>query len=99
MALIDTAALCMLLTLQALAKATAKPHSSITIIQLGGDCMTTTHGVNLLLHNLPPEACLGHCLPGLVNNILFAAALVDAGCEVFFHCTSCKVTFDGTVIL
>jgi hypothetical protein len=32
MALIDTAVLCMLLTPRALAKATAKPHGSITVI-------------------------------------------------------------------
>jgi hypothetical protein len=34
-----------------------------------------------------------------VNNLLSVAALVDAGCKVFFHCTGCEVTFDGTVIL
>jgi hypothetical protein len=61
--------------------------------------MTTTHAVNLLLRNLPPEARLGHCLPGLVNNLLSIATLVDSGCKVFFHRTGCKVTFDGTVIL
>jgi hypothetical protein len=45
------------------------------------------------------EAQLGHYLLGLVNNLLSVAALVDAGCKFFFHCTGCKVTFDGTVIL
>ena len=79
--------------------ATAKPHGSITVIQPGGDCMTTTHAVDLLLHNLPPEARLGHRLLGLVNDLLSIAAMVDAGCEVFFHCTGCKVVFNGTVIL
>jgi hypothetical protein len=61
--------------------------------------MTTTHAIDLLLRNLPPEAQLGHRLPGLVNNLLSIAALVDAGYKVFFHCTGCKVTFDCTVIL
>jgi hypothetical protein len=61
--------------------------------------MTTTHTVGLLLWNLPPEARLGHHLPGLVNNLLSVAALVDAGCKAFFHCTRCKVTFDGAIIL
>jgi hypothetical protein len=61
--------------------------------------MTTTHAVNLLLRNLLPEARLGHRLPGLMNNLLSVTALVDAGCEVFFHRTGCEVTFDGTVIL
>jgi hypothetical protein len=55
-ALINMAALCMLLPLHAQATATAKPHISITIIQPGGNCMTTTHAINLLLHNLPLEA-------------------------------------------
>jgi hypothetical protein len=61
--------------------------------------MTTTHAINLLLCNLPPEAQLGHCLPGLMNNLLSVTALVDAGCKVFFHCTGCKVMFNGMVIL
>jgi hypothetical protein len=99
MALINTAVLCTLLTLRAPATATAKPHVSITVIQPGGNHMTTTHAVDLLLCNLPPQARLGHRLPGLVNNLLSVAAFVNAGCKVFFHCTGCKVTFNGTVIL
>jgi hypothetical protein len=71
----------------------------ITVIQPGSNQMTTTHAAGLLLWNLPPEACLGHRLPGLVNNLLFIAALVDAGCKVFFRCTGCKVTFNGAIIL
>jgi hypothetical protein len=77
----------MLLTLRAPAKATATPHGSITVIQPGGDCMTTTHAVNLFLRNLPPRARLGHPLPSLVNNLISVVALVNAGCKVFFHCT------------
>ncbi len=61
--------------------------------------MTTTHAVDLLLRNLPPEARLGHCLLGLMNNLLSVTALVNAGCKVFFHRTGCEVMFDGTVIL
>jgi hypothetical protein len=49
--------------------------------------MTTMHAIDLLLWNLPLEARLGHHLPGLVNNLLSIAALVDAGCKVFFLCT------------
>jgi hypothetical protein len=55
MALINMAVSCTLLTPRALATATAKPHISITVIQPGGDCMTTTHAVDLLFRNLPPE--------------------------------------------
>ena len=61
--------------------------------------MTTMLTVDLLLWNLPPEARLEHRLPGLVNNLLSIAALVDVGCKVFFHRTGCKVTFDGAIIL
>jgi hypothetical protein len=56
MTLIDTAASCTLLTPRAPETATAKPHVSITVIQPEGNCMTTTHAINLLLRNLPPEA-------------------------------------------
>jgi hypothetical protein len=42
---------------------------------------------------------LGHRLPGLVNNLLSIAALVDAGCKVFFHCTRCEVTSNDAIIL
>jgi hypothetical protein len=51
--------------------------------------MTTTHALDLLLRHLPKTARLGHQLPGLVNNLLSIATLVDAG----------WVSFDGTVIL
>ena len=61
--------------------------------------MTTTHAVDLLLRHLPKTARLGHRLPGLVNNLLSVATLVDAGCDVYFHRTGCEVAFDGTVIL
>ena len=61
--------------------------------------MTTTHAVDLLLRNLPAMARLGHRLPGLVNNLLSVATLVDAGCNVYFHRTGCEVSFDGKVIL
>jgi hypothetical protein len=54
--LINMAASCTLLTPRALATATAEPHGSITVIQPGGNCMTTTHAVNLILRNLPLEA-------------------------------------------
>ena len=61
--------------------------------------MTTMHAVDLLLRNLPAPALLGHRLPGLVNNLLSVATLVDAGCDVYFHRTGCEVSADGKVIL
>jgi hypothetical protein len=61
--------------------------------------MTTTHTVNLLLSNLPPEACLVHQLSSLVINLLSITILCKAGCKVFFHKTGCKVTLNGKTIL
>ncbi len=43
--------------------------------------------------------CMAHSLPGLTNNLLSVAVLCNAGCEVFFNATGCKVTFDGEIIL
>jgi hypothetical protein len=74
-------------------------YIQITVIQPSGNQMTTTHAIDLLLWNLPPEARLGHRLHGLVNNLLSIAALVDAGWEVFFHRTGCQVTFNRAIIL
>jgi hypothetical protein len=61
--------------------------------------MQTTHAVDLLLRKLPPEARMAHSLPGLTNNLLSIPVLCDAGCEVFFHATGCKVTLNSKVIL
>ncbi len=61
--------------------------------------MMTMHTVNLLLSKLPPEACLAHQLPSLVNNLLSIPLLCNAGCKVLFHKTGCEVTLDGKTIL
>jgi hypothetical protein len=97
--LVDTAASCTLLMKTAPAVAPTNADIQITFIQPGGNQMTTMHAINLLLWILPPEACLGNRLPGLVNNLLSVAALVDAGCKFFFHRTGCKVTFNRALIL
>jgi hypothetical protein len=81
------------------AVSTTQPNVQISIIQPGKDLTTTVHAVNLLLSKLPPEACLAHQLPGLVNNLLSIAVLCNAGCKVFFHKTGCKVTLDRETIL
>ena len=74
-------------------------HDPITVVQPGGRQMTTTHTVDLLLRNLPVMAWLGHCLPGLVNNLLSVTTLVNTGCNIYFHCTGSEVSLDGKVIL
>jgi hypothetical protein len=93
------AASCTLLTKNAPTAVMINSDIRITIIHPGGNQMMTMHAIDLLLLILPPEACLGHHLPSLVNNLLSVTALVDVGCKVFFHCTGCKVTFEGAIIL
>jgi hypothetical protein len=72
---------------------------SIIVIQSGGDKMRTTHTADLLLSKLPPNACMGHSLPGLTNDLPSIEVLCNAGCKEFFNATGCEVTFDGKVIL
>ena len=81
---IDTSASITLLTKTTPAVSTTQPNVQISVAQPGRDCLTTTHAINLLLSNLPPEAGLAYQLPGLVNNLLSVAILCNAGCEVFF---------------
>ncbi len=61
--------------------------------------MRTTHAIDLLLQKLPPDTCMAHCLPELVNNLPSIAVLCDAGCKVYFHSTGCKVSLNGEIIL
>jgi hypothetical protein len=81
------------------AASTTQPNVQSSIVQPGGDCMTTTYAFNLLLSKLPPEAHLAHQLPGLINNLLSIAILCGIGCKVFFHKTGCAVTLNGETIL
>ena len=98
-ALINTAASITRLTLKAPASTTANENVQISVIQPGGNKMITSHAVNLLLSKLPANAKIGHRLPGLVNNLISVSMLCDAGCEVFFHSTGCKVTHKGETML
>ncbi len=61
--------------------------------------MCTTHAMDLLLQKLPPDVCMVHCLPGLVNKFLSVAVLCDAGCKVYFHSTDYEVSLNGKIIL
>jgi hypothetical protein len=97
-AFINTAASKSLVTPSALTSP-ATSLKSITVIQLGGDKMRSTHAVDLLLTKLPPNARMAHSLPGLTNNLLSIAVLYNTGCKVFFNATGCEVTFDGKSIL
>ena len=61
--------------------------------------MVTTKTVNLLLKKLPTKARQAHRVPGIMNSLLSVPVLVDARCEVFFHCTGCDITFNGETII
>ncbi|KAL7479566.1 LOW QUALITY PROTEIN: hypothetical protein ACHAW6_005291 [Cyclotella cf. meneghiniana] len=70
-----------------------------TIMQPSGDTLTTSGNATLLLPKLPQPAKQAYRISGLTNNLLCAATLADAGCEVFFHQTPNRVTHNEEIIL
>ena len=54
--------------------------------------MHTTETIELQIDNLPENAKIGHRLPGIVNNLVAAPILCDAGCEVKFTKTDVTIT-------
>eukprot|EP00804_Cyclotella_cryptica_P012998 CCRYP_002316-RA/>CCRYP_002316-RA protein AED:0.46 eAED:0.46 QI:0/0/0/1/0/0/2/0/178 len=53
--------------------------------------LLTMETLLLLLNKLPAQAHVAHRSPGISNNLLAVSKLTDAGCELFFHSTGCKV--------
>ena len=80
-----------ILTSKAPASSNTHTNLGISVIQPGGTSMRTTHAMDLLLQKLPPNTCMAHHLPGIVNNLLSVTVLCNAGCKVYFHSTGCKV--------
>ncbi len=68
-------------------------------MQPKGDRLYTTENLLLLLNKLPLTAREAHRAPGITNNLISAATLADAGCEIFFHKTGCEVSLNGENIL
>ena len=68
-------------------------------MQPKGDKLLTTEDLHLLLHKLPPAARTAHRAPGIAHNLVSAATLADAGCELFFHRTGCEISLNGEIIL
>ena len=68
-------------------------------MQPAGDTLTTSGNVLFSLPKLPQLAKQAYRIAGLTNNLLSAAVLADAGCEVFFHHTGCEVSYKGEIIL
>ena len=61
--------------------------------------MDTTETIELQIENLPENAKIGHQLPGIVNNLVAAPILCDAGCEVKFTKTDVTVTKNNEILL
>ena len=61
--------------------------------------MHTTETIELKIENLPKNAKIGHRLPGIVNNLVAAPILCDAGCEVKFTKTDVTVTKNNEILL
>jgi hypothetical protein len=98
-AFINAAAKLMLLISKAPASPNTHTNLGISVIQLGSTSMRTTHQMDLLLQKLPPDACMAHHLPGLINYLLSIAVFCDAGCKVYFDITGCKVSLNEEIIL
>ncbi|KAL7480576.1 hypothetical protein ACHAW6_006261 [Cyclotella cf. meneghiniana] len=98
-ALLNTAANISLLTTNAPAPQDAITLPVKTIMQPSSDTFTTSGNPTLSLPKLPQSAKQAYCIPGLTNNLLSAANLADAGCEVFFCQTGCEVSYNREIIL
>ncbi|KAL7475994.1 hypothetical protein ACHAW6_007122, partial [Cyclotella cf. meneghiniana] len=98
-ALLDTAANISLLTDGAPAEKISQQYTPKSVMQPKGDRLHTTENLLLLLNKLPLIAREAHRAPGITNNLMSAATLADAGCEIFFHKTGCEVSLNGEVIL
>ena len=61
--------------------------------------MFTNKTMKVLLGKMPKAAREAHHAPGITNNLLSVSVLCDAGCEVFFHSTSCEISFNGEIIV
>ena len=64
----------------------------ISIHNLNGTIMISTHVANLDIPALPPEAQHVHIVPALASNSLISIGqLCDAGCAASFDATTIKV--------
>ncbi|KAL7474692.1 hypothetical protein ACHAW6_000655 [Cyclotella cf. meneghiniana] len=64
-------------------------------MQPKGDRLHTTENFLLFLNKLPLTAHEAHHAPGITNNLISAATLADAGCEIFFHKTGCEISLNS----
>ena len=98
-ALLDTAANISLLANGVPAEHTSKQYTPKSAMQPKGDRLHTTENLLLLLNKLPLTARKAHRAPGITNNLISAATLADAGCEIFFHKKECEVSLNSEIIL
>ena len=68
-------------------------------MQPKGAKMMTRETVELLLNKIPEQGREAHRASGLMNNLVSASVLVDAGCEVFFYKTGADISYNGEIIV
>ena len=59
----------------------------------------TIETLQLLLNKIPEPGHEAHQSYNIMNNVLFASILVDAGCEVFLYVTGADIYYNGEVII
>jgi hypothetical protein len=97
-AFIDSAASLTLLHNRAPADDAPKQQQKKTVTIPNGAQMHTTKTIKLRL-DLPEKAKIGHRMPKIINNLVSAPALCDAGCEVKFTKKEVVVTHNDKVVL
>jgi hypothetical protein len=98
-AFLDSAASLHLLHNRAPAKKNRNTRQAEKVTIPNGTNMHTTETIELKIDNLPKNAKIGHRLPGIVNNLVAAPILCDAGCEVKFTKTDVTVTKNNEILL
>ena len=97
-AFIDSAASLTLLHNRAPADDAPTQQKQKTVTIPNGAQMHTTKTIKLRL-DLPEKAKIGHRMPKIINNLVSAPALCDAGCEVKFTKKEVVVTHNDKVVL
>ena len=60
--------------------------------------IATTETVRVPMKKLPEEAQRGFRVPAIPHNILAAAELCDAGCDVHLHMHSAEIEYEGETL-
>ena len=58
----------------------------------------TRENLQILLKKLPEPSCEAHRASVIMNNLLYASVIADAGCEVFLYGTGSDTSYNGEII-